>query len=305
MSKILFTGATGVLGRAGVPLLVEAGHDVIGVARSPVDAGWLEEVGARPANVDLFSERELEDALAGIDTVIHYATSIPPQSEMTKRRSWDDNDRLRDIATSRIVDAALATGVERMIQQSVTFAYADGGDDWLDEESTIDPMWDVLDSALAAEDHVSRFRAKGGTGVVLRLSRLYGPGPVSADYIAAVTARKIPIVGRGDNYVSSIHVEDAATALMAAMDVADGTYNVSDDEPVTSTDYVGSLARELGAAKPRHIPEWMARLGLGKAVGLFTTSQRVSNRRFVEATDWSPTFSSVEAGWRHIVGTKW
>jgi nucleoside-diphosphate-sugar epimerase len=222
---------------------------------------------------------------------------------MSRRPSWDDNDRLRDVATGRIVDAALATGVERMIQESVTFAYADGGESWLDEDSPIAPPWDVLDSALAAEEHVTRFRREGGTGVVLRLSRLYGPGPVSAEYVAAVTARKMPVVGRGNNYVSSIHVDDAATALVAALRAADGTYNVTDDEPVTSADYTGSLARILEAPEPRRIPAWMGRLALGRATGLLTTSQRVSNRRFVETTGWSPTFPSVEVGWRHIVGS--
>lgn len=299
--KILFTGATGVLGRAAVPRLVEDGHDVIAVSRSPEDAAWLEETGARPEAVDLFDPSAIDHALAGVDTVIHFATAIPPMSKMAKRKSWEMNDRLRSEATGILVDAAIANDVSRFVQQSVTFAYRDRGEAWLDEDSEIDPGWDVLDSALDAEAHVDRFRTSGGNGVTLRLSRLYGPGKASGAFVAGVGDRKVPVVGAGDNYVSSIHVADVASALAAAMTAPDGTYNVSDDEPVTSAVYTDTLADLLDAPRPRRIPRLVARLGVGRAVTLLTSSQRVSNRRFREATDWKPVFPSVRGGWRDVV----
>jgi len=301
--KILFTGATGVLGRAAVPRLVEDGHDVIAVSRSPGDAAWLEETGARPETVDLFDPSEIDRALSGVDTVIHFATAIPPMSRMAKRQSWEMNDRLRSEATGILVDAAIANDVSRFIQQSVTFAYRDGGEGWLDEDSETEPGWDVLDSALDAEAHVDRFRTAGGTGVTLRLSRLYGPGKASGDFVAGVADRKVPVVGTGDNYVSSIHVADVASALAAAITVPDGTYNVSDDEPVTSAVHTDTLADLLGAPRPRRIPRLVARIAVGRAVTLLTTSQRVSNRRFREATEWKPSFPSVREGWRDVVAT--
>lgn len=301
--KILFTGATGVLGRAAVPRLVEDGHDVIAVSRSPEDAAWLEETGAIPEPVDLFDPSAIDRAVAGIDTVVHFATAIPPMARMTKRRSWEANDRLRSQATGILVDAAIANDVPRFVQQSVTFAYRDGADAWLDEESRLDPGWDVLDSALDAEAHVDRFRTAGGTGVTLRLSRLYGPGKASGEFVAGVADRKVPVVGTGDNYVSSIHVADAASALATATTAPDGTYNVSDDEPVTSAVYTDTLADLLDAPRPRRIPHLVARLAAGKAVTLLTTSQRVSNRRFREATGWKPAFPSVREGWRSVVDT--
>ncbi len=299
--KILFTGATGVLGRAAVPRLVEDGHDVIAVSRSPDDAGWLEETGAKPERLDLFDPSAIDRALAGVDTVVHFATAIPPMAKMAKRQSWEMNDRLRSDATGILVDAAIANDVSRFVQQSVTFAYRDGGDAWLDENSKLDPGWDVLDSALDAEAHVDRFRKTGGTGVTLRLSRLYGPGKASGEFVAGVADRKVPVVGAGDNYVSSIHVADVASALAAAMTAPDGTYNVSDDEPVTVAVYTDTLADLLDAPRPRRIPRLVARLAVGKAVTLLTTSQRVSNRRFREATDWRPAFPSVREGWRDVV----
>lgn len=299
--KVLFTGATGVLGQASVPLLVADGHDVTGVARSSADPDRLAEAGARSIEADLFDAESVHQAMSGIDTVIHFATSIPPQSAMSKRSSWETNDRLRSTATELLVDAAIANGVERFIQQSVAFAYADGGDDWLDESSKIDPVWDVLESALVAESHVGRFRASGGTGVVLRLARLYGPGSASREFLEAVRNRSMPIVGGGDNYLSSIHSHDAATALAAAISAPDGTYNVADDGPMRSADNLTTLAAALSAPTPRRVPTWLARFAMGKATGMLTVSHRVSNRAFKSATGWQPAFPTAVEGWEQVV----
>ncbi len=299
--RVLFTGATGVLGRAAIPRLVADGHDVVAVARSPADHGRLDDVGAQAVAVDLFDAESVDRAVAGADAVIHFATSIPPMAKMAKREAWATNDRLRSEATGLLVDAALAHGVGRFIQQSITLPYADGGDDWLDEDSPIDPAWVVIRSALEAEGHVDRFRRGGGAGLTLRLSRLYGPGRVSSDYIEGVRSRKVPVVGKGDNHLSSIHVEDAAGALSVALTAPDGVYNVTDDSPVTAAVYTGSLAALLGAPSPRHLPRFVARLAFGDVITLLTTSHRVSNARLRAATGWAPGFASVVKGWRDIV----
>ena len=302
--KILFTGATGVLGRAAVPLLTADGHDVTAVVRSGTERAWLEKVGARPESVDLFDPSAIDDAMSGIDTVIHFATAIPPQSTMAKRDSWLMNDRLRGQATRHLVDAAMRHEVKRFIQQSVAFVYADGGDAWLDENAPIATAWDVLDSALEAEAHVDRFRSHGHTGIVLRLARLYGPGSTSAQYIESVRSGSVPIVGRGENFVSSIHVVDAATALVSALNAPDGVYNIGDDAPMRSADNLRSLVGALGAPEPRSIPKWMATLAMRKAANLLTISHRVSNDSFKRATGWQPTFGSAVEGWTDIVGTR-
>lgn len=173
--KIFFTGATGVLGRTAIPRLVADDHDVAAVARSAADREWLDGVGATASQVDLFDAESIDRAVAGADAVIHFATAIPPMEKMAKRQAWATNDRLRAEATGLLVDAALAHGVGRFIQQSITLPYADGGEDWLGEDSPLDPAWVVLRSALDAEGHVDRFRRGGGVGVTLRLSRLTGP----------------------------------------------------------------------------------------------------------------------------------
>lgn len=298
--RILFTGATGVIGRETVPLLTRAGHLVTAVFRSRDDGRWLESTGALAITLDLFDRSAVEAAVTGADAVVHFATAIPPAARMKHRDAWLLNDRLRAEATAGLVDAAIRHGVARFVQQSVTLVYADGAESWLDETSAIGPPWDALDSALAAEQHVARFTAAGGTGIVLRLSRLYGPGRTSAELVAGVMGRRVPIVGDGRNYVSSLFVTDAATAVAAALEASSGTYNVTDDDPVPAAAYTESLARELGAPAPRRVPVWTARLAAGGAVGLSTVSQRVGHDRFTEETGWVPAVSSVRRGWRRV-----
>ncbi len=299
--KVLFTGATGVVGRVAVPLLVAAGHDVTAVGRSDEGRDWLNRVGARPIDVDLFDEDEVDAATCDTDAIIHFATKIPSLALMVKVEPWHMNDELRDRATGLLVDAARANGVGRFIQQSITFLYADGGSDWLDETAPIDTSFTPLASAIQAEEHVGRFRDGGGVGVSLRMARLYGPGEVSREYVEAMRTREIPVVGRGANYVSSLHIEDAATAVATALDAPDGTYNVGDDEPVTSLVYISTLAELLSAPKPRRIPSAAVQMALGKASSLLRPSQRVSNRKFRETTGWAPSRPTVVDGWRDVV----
>lgn len=299
--KILFTGATGVIGRRALPALVAAGHDVTAVSRSDRDAAWLEGLGARPVPLDLFDRGAVKEAAGGMDAIVHFATAIPPLAAMGDRAAWGMNDRLRSEATAVLVDVALAQGVERFIQESVSFIYRDGGEAWIDENATIDPPREVLESAVDAERHVDRFTEAGNIGVSLRLGRLYGPGPVSGDYLEAVRNRKVPVVGRGRNYVSSLNIDDAGSAVGAALMAPAGIYNVADDRPLTSAELTDAVAELLGARRPRRVPEFLARMVAGPSTSLLTVSQRISNRKFRQATGWHPHYPSAVEGWYEIV----
>ena len=283
--RILFTGATGILGSAAIPALVAAGHHVDAVARREADHRRLAALGASPVGADLFDPTQIAAVAARAEVVFHYATAIPPLKDYPRREAWSMNDRLRSEATRLLVDAALVTGVERFVQQSITFIYADGGDRWLDEEAPIGPVRENLRSALDAEAEVDRFRLLGATGVTLRHSLVYGQH-ASDEYVAAIRAGEIVIQGSGSNLVASIHVDDVATSLVAALDAPDGVYNVSDDLPVTAWEYNASLAGLLGVDAPRRVPS------SGPVI-----SHRVSSRKFRETTGWAPRHPSVVEGW--------
>ena len=138
MSKIFVAGATGVLGRRAVKQLVEAGHDVTGVARTPEKAELVRSLGATPVTVDLFDAGAVKEAVAGHDVVMNLATHIPPLSKAPLPGAWNENNRIRSEASRNLVDAALAAGAARYIQEAIAFMYPDSGDAWIDEDKPLD-----------------------------------------------------------------------------------------------------------------------------------------------------------------------
>ncbi|MEO1056585.1 MAG: NAD(P)-dependent oxidoreductase [Actinomycetota bacterium] len=299
--RILMTGATGVIGRHTIPLLLGAGHEVRAVARTRAARHDLRVAGAEPVSVNLFDRDEIRAAVDGCQAVLHFATSIPPLRVATKARSWVANDRLRDDATNLLVDAAISSGVERFVLESMTFFYTDRGEHWVDESSPVDATWRPLRSALAAERHLKRFTESGAAGVTLRFAQLYGPGDVSLEYLDAIRQRRIPLIGHGDNFVPRVHIADAATAILASLAVPPGTYNVSDDDPQRARATLEQLVGLLDAPRPRRLPTWLAKVAGGSAVSTLTRSQRVSNQRLRSASAWTPIHGSSADGWPEVV----
>src|SRR4051794_24870872 len=132
MNEIVITGSTGVIGRRAVRELLAAGHRVTGVTRSPQGRERLEQLGARAVEADVFDEASLRRAFTGADTVINVLTHIPGVEHMGDPSAWAENNRIRTEASAAIARAA--AGAQRLIQESIAFVYADGGDAWLDED---------------------------------------------------------------------------------------------------------------------------------------------------------------------------
>ena len=298
--RVFLTGATGAMGLAGVRALIAAGHEVVGTTHSRRSAAALDELGATAIDVNIFDEGALREALVGIDVLAHFATSIPLGFAAVRLSAWRTNDRLRREGTATLIAAAEAAGVRRFIFESIALAYPDRGDAWIDESEDLRPPSVVMGTAIEAEAMLAGFAARGGEAVSLRFGRLYGLGRASGDVIDAVRKRWMPIVGSGGNYVSSIHVADAGSAIAAAVDVSPGTYNVVDDEPLTQRVLLETIARSLDAPSPRRMPEMLARVMVGHAAKVLTVSQRVSNRRFREASGWRPRYRSAAHGWPEI-----
>lgn len=293
-------GATGVIGNELIPLLIAAGHDVTGVSRNQQARRHIDTTGAHPIEADLFDPAGLRTVLAGSEVVINLASSIPPLSKMDDRHAWDLNDRLRTEGAANLAEAATEVGAATFIQPSVTFIYSDGGDQWIDETFPLDPA-SVLESALDAEEATEQFTKRGGKGVVLRLARLYGPGRASAELIEMLRERGGVVIGDGSNYVSSLHVADAATAHLAALQVEAGIYNVADDQPATSLELTTAQTKAVGGPPPRGIPISLARTRLGETAGMLAVSQRISNLRFKEASGWVPAYPNAVEGWESLL----
>src|SRR5215207_526933 len=219
-SNIVITGATGVVGRRAVRELVAAGHRVTGVVRSPRGRRLVEGLGAQAVDADVFDHDSLTSAFAGAGAVVNLLTHIPGADRMATPGAWDENDRLRREASAAIARAAEAAGAHRLVQESLAFLYADGGDRWLD---------------------------------------------------------------------------DAATAVAAALRVPAGIYNVVDADPPTRAKIDAGLAAAVGrdALRP----------ALDKVPPEFepiARSQRVSSRRLHEASGWTPRVRGGTDGWQRI-----
>jgi nucleoside-diphosphate-sugar epimerase len=212
--RVLVTGGSGVLGRASIPLLREARHEVEAPGRT---------------ELDLFDPGAVAAAVADKDAIVHLATRIPPPERLADREAWRDTDRLRAEATPILVDAALAASVEWFVFPSIAFVYPESGP--VDESTPVaERVPGNLLSALEAERHVARFNGDGRRGVVLRLGVLYGPS----------IGKETP-AERWAAYGATLRIEDAGRAIAAATQIPSGVYNVvSDGERVSNERFKGT-----------------------------------------------------------------
>ena len=295
MASIFVTGATGVIGRRLLPLLAAAGHTVTAVGRSPAKRAAIERAGARPVELDLFDAAHVRRAVEGHEVVVNLATHIPPTSRAFLPGAWRENDRIRREGSRILADAAIGAGARRFLQESFAPMYADAGEEWIDERSRLRPAR-YNRSTIDAEISADRATQAGLEGVVLRFGMFYGPDSGQLrDMIRIVRAGWSPLPGSPEAFVSPVSHDDAATAVVAALDVPAGVYNVTDDEPVRRREFVDVLAAALGVPEPRFPPAWMARLG-GSLGELLARSLRISNRKLREASGWAPEYPSVREG---------
>ncbi|MGC7094579.1 NAD-dependent epimerase/dehydratase family protein [Amycolatopsis lurida] len=295
--RVFVTGATGALGGHAVPALIEAGHEVTALARTPEKAAALTAQGATPISVSLFDRAALADAFTGHDAVANLASAIPPMSRFLSNRAWAECAKVRTDGSAAVAGAALDAGVDRLVQESVSMLYRDHGTHWIDEDHPID-HYPLARSNIAAETSANRFTEAGRTGVVLRFGWFYGPGAAHAEQMLAQARHHIAAqLGPSGSYVSSIHMADAGRAVAAALHAPAGTYNVVDDEPLTKREYADALAEAAGARAWIRGPGRAALL-LGDRLTSLTRSIRVSNAKFRETTGWAPEFPSAREGWR-------
>ena len=298
--RIFVTGATGVIGRRVVPLLVQGRHVVTAVGRSPAKRAALEEQGATAVDVDVLDPKSLRRSLGGHDAVINLATHMPSSAtRMLFRWSWRENDRIRREGSSALVNAALAAGVGRFIQESFAPVYEDGGNRWIDEGWPLRPV-SYNRTVLDAEQSAERFAAGGGAGIILRFSVFYGADSRALrEMVEVIRKGWSPLPGDRDAFVSSVSHDDAATAVVASLDAPSGVYNVTDDGPVTRGEWADSLADALSLPRPRPLPRLVTRLG-GSTMKLLARSLRISNAKLRGATGWSPSLPSVREGWKAV-----
>jgi nucleoside-diphosphate-sugar epimerase len=279
--RIFLAGATGVLGRRIIPLLTAGGHQVTALTRRRDRVTLLESLGARPAVADAYSHDSLAEAVAAAapDLVMHQLTDLSGGSSA-------DNAVLRIRGTRNLIDAARAAGVQRVVTQSIAWAYQPGstpaGEDVPLDLTATGPRA-VTVRAVAALEQASR---EIDSWVVLRYGVLYGAGTWYApggSQAAAARAGELPATA---DVASFVHVDDAAAAAVAAIAWPPGAVNICDDEPAPGTAWVPAFCQAVGAPAPA---------ATGSAVPAPWARGADSHHARAEL-DWAPRYPSWRQG---------
>ncbi|MDX3070993.1 NAD(P)-dependent oxidoreductase [Streptomyces sp. MI02-7b] len=282
---VFVAGATGAVGRLLVPLLLDAGHQVTGISRTPEGAERVRRQGASAVRADVFDRDGLMEVVsaAAPDVVVHQLTDL-------SGADGEATNRLRREGTRHLVDAARAAGVTRMVAQSISWAY-EPGEGPADESVPLDigaaqPRGALVDGLRALEDTA----AEMDTAVVLRYGVLYGPGTwyapggaVAAALSGDPSARFLGSIEADLSVSSFLHVADAARAAVAALGWPAGPVNIVDDEPAQAREWLPVLATALGVPAPK--------AGSGREGWA-----RGASNRLARARGWRPEYATWRTG---------
>jgi 2-alkyl-3-oxoalkanoate reductase len=310
--NIFLAGATGAVGRALVPKLLERGHTVTGTTRSPEKAEALRALGVTPVIVDGLDRDAVIAAVAAArsDAIVHEMTALSEMSDLRHfEREFAATNRLRTEGTDNLLAAARAAGVARFVAQSYAgWPYERRGGPVKTEDDPLDPAPPAqMRATLQAIRHVEDAVTDAG-GVALRYGGFYGPGTGLApggEQWEMVHARKFPIVGDGGGVWSFVHIDDAATATIAALErwTPGEVFNVVDDEPAPVREWLPALASSIGARPPRHVPRWVARLMGEHVVAMMCEIRGASNAKARAVLDWSPAWPTWREGFAALSAT--
>jgi nucleoside-diphosphate-sugar epimerase len=308
--RVFVAGASGAIGRPLVRQLLAAGHEVTGMTRRQERAEEIRAAGAEAVVCDVYDVEELERAVVAAmpEAVVHLLTALPQRYD-PKSDYLAATNRIRVEGTRNLVAAARAAGARRIVAESIAFAYRPQGG-WVKDEE--EPLFEDapgrFGTAFGAIAELERqvLSAAGIEGVALRYGWLYGPGTYydrGGQQADEVMKRRFPIVGKGTGTFSFIHADDAASATAAALERgAPGTYNVVDDEPAPSREWLPVYAAALGTKPPRRVPAWLARLVAGKDVAAAAVAMRgATNAKAHRDLGWEPAHPSWRQGFATLL----
>jgi nucleoside-diphosphate-sugar epimerase len=299
--KVFVAGATGAIGRRLVAQLIERGHDVVGTFRSSSEtAQRLGAAGAEIVRLDLLDATEVHRAVAQArpDAIVHEATALANGGFSRKLdKTFAQTNQLRTTGTDALIAAAQKTGVTQLVAQSFApYRYARQGGTVKSEEDPLDPNPPKgTHATTAAMAYLDRTVTDFG-GIALRYGGFYGEHD---DQLARLVAkRRYPMIGDGGGVTSWVHLDDAATATALAIEHAGpAVYNIVDDEPAATSEWLPVLADALGAKPPRHVPVWIVRLLVGEdGVMGATQSRGASNAKAKRELGWTLRYPSWRVG---------
>jgi 2-alkyl-3-oxoalkanoate reductase len=306
--NVFIAGATGAVGRALIPKLIEHGHAVTGTTRSPARADSIRALGATPAVADGLDREAVVSAVraAQPDVIVHQMTALAGLGDPRKfQRSFAATDRLRTEGTDNLLVAAAEVGATVVAQSYAGWPYEPVGGPVKDEDAPLmaDPPKQMR-GTVAALRHVEGAVTAAG-GMALRYGGFYGPGTGlvrGGEQWKLVQARKFPIVGDGGGIWSFCHIDDAASATVAAIEhpVPGAVLNICDDEPAPVREWLPGLAQAIGAKPPRRVPRFVGRLLGPHVIQLMCEARGASNARAKALLDWTPSVPTWREGFAQL-----
>jgi nucleoside-diphosphate-sugar epimerase len=308
--RVFVAGGTGVIGRRLLPQLVARGHQVTATTTSAAKLGLLRRLGADGVVMDGLDAASVGEAVAAArpDAIVNEMTALsePHAGKPNLRRPdrfFATTNRLRGEGTDHLLAAAEATGVRHVAAQSAAIFNATREGGWIKtEEDPLDLGMGTLAHKMAAGtkaiNHLEDVVVNTG-GAVLRYGSLYGPGATD-DQVKLVRKRMFPLVGGGTGYFSWVHLDDAASATVLALEQqAKGVFNIVDDEPAPVSEWLPYLAAAAGAKPPMRLPKWLARLLAGEmVVGMMTEGRGFSNAKAKRELGWELRYPSWRQGFK-------
>jgi nucleoside-diphosphate-sugar epimerase len=301
--RVFVAGGSGALGRRLVPQLVARGHQVTATTTNPERVGVLERLGARAVVMDGLDAASVGEAVAADrpEAIVNQMTAIAGKPDMKHMDRWfATTNRLRTEGTDHLLAAAEATGVAHVVAQSYGSwnGIREGG--WVKtEEDPVDTLRGTPgEPGMKAVRHLED-AVRGAGGAALRYGWLYGPG-ATEDLVASVRKRQLPIVGGGNGHTSWVHLDDAASATVLAVEQqATGLFNIVDDDPAPVSEWLPYLAECAGAKPPMRFPAWLARIVAGDvAVTMMTQGRGFDNAKARKELGWELRYPSWRLGFK-------
>jgi len=303
--RVMIIGATGAVGTPLVRQLVDAGHEVIGTSRTQERATRLGTLGAHAIVLDALDAAAVQKSVAAVgpEAIVYQATGLAGVRILRSLdRPFAVTNRLRTEGLDNVLAAARQAGVHRFVAQSFApYRYAREGGWVKTEDDPLDPAPPAsARTTFEAMSHLDRAVTEAG-GIALRYGGFYGPG--DEGLTRAVRKRQTPLVGDGQGFMSFVHLDDAAAATVLALG-HDGpaVYNIVDDEPAPTSEWLPVLARAVGAKPPRHVPTWIARLVAGPGLTMLTESRGATNAKARRELGWQPRYASWREGFAAAYG---
>jgi nucleoside-diphosphate-sugar epimerase len=296
--RVFVAGASGAIGRPLVAALVAARHEVIGMTSRDAGVKVLREKGAEGVVVNVLDAEAVRAEIARIrpDAIIDELTSLPKHYTPEEMRAAAPRDRRTRLeGGGNLNRAAIEAGVKRYIVQSTGFFYGPGEGLASERDPLAHDASPGVAGSVATYTQIENrlFNTSGLEGVALRYGFFYGPGtyhdPENGSISEQVRQRHCAVIDPATGVFSFIHVEDAASATVAALEIRPGVYNIVDNDPVALAIWLSAFASFIGAPAPPHISEKAAIQSGGPDAVYYATQLRgASNEKAKTEFEFAP-----------------